>query len=149
MGAIKLVYLGGAATRGPGTIASLVRHAQHFAGSEIVLVDIQAERLALVERLGRRIIADAGVDLNLSSTLDRAAALDGADAVLASFRPGGFEARCLDEAIPLKHGLIGQETQGAGGFFMALRSIAVFKGCCSGDGAYLPPGLADQLHQSD
>ena len=127
MGAIKLVYLGGAATRGPGTIASLVRHAQHFAGSEIVLVDIQAERLALVERLGRRIIADAGVDLNLSSTLDRAAALDGADAVLASFRPGGFEARCLDEAIPLKHGLIGQETQGAGGFFMALRSIAVLK----------------------
>jgi 6-phospho-beta-glucosidase len=127
MAAIKLVYLGGAATRGPGTIASLARHARHFAGSEIVLVDIDADRLALVERLGRRLVAEAGADLRLSATLDRAAALDGADAVLASFRPGGFEARQLDECIPLKHGLIGQETQGPGGFFMALRSIAVLK----------------------
>ena len=72
-------------------------------------------------------MADAGVDLRLSATVDRAAALDGAGAVLASFRPGGFEARRLDECIPLKYGLIGQETQGPGGFFMALRSIAVLK----------------------
>jgi len=43
--------------------------------------------------------------------------------VLSSFRPGGFEARCRDEAIPLKYGIIGQETQGPGGFFMALRAI--------------------------
>ena len=38
-----------------------------------------------------------------------------------------FEARYLDESIPLKHGVIGQETQGPGGFFMALRSINVMK----------------------
>ena len=49
MAPIKLVYLGGAATRAPGTIAALVRHARHFAGSEIVLVDIDVDRLALVE----------------------------------------------------------------------------------------------------
>jgi 6-phospho-beta-glucosidase len=81
----------------------------------------------LVEQLGRRLIAEAGADLRLSATTDRAAALDGAGAVLASFRAGGFEARRFDECIPLKHGLIGQETQGPGGFFMALRSIAVLK----------------------
>ena len=127
MATIKLVYLGGAATRAPGTVAAFVRHAQHFAGSEIVLVDINPERLALVERLGRRLIAEAGVDLRLTSTLDRTAALDGASAVLAAFRPGGFEARVFDECIPIQHGLIGQETQGPGGFFMALRSIAVLK----------------------
>ena len=127
MAAIKLVYLGGAATRGPGTLASLAQHGQQFAGSEIVLLDIDPERLALVERLGRRLIAEAGADLRLSATTDRAAALDGAGAVLASFRAGGFEARRLDECIPLQHGLIGQETQGPGGFFMALRSIAVLK----------------------
>ncbi|MDE3229308.1 MAG: glycoside hydrolase, partial [Chloroflexota bacterium] len=49
------------------------------------------------------------------------------DAVLTSFRPGGFEARYLDESIPLKHGVIGQETQGPGGFFMALRSIHIMR----------------------
>ena len=42
--------------------------------------------------------------------------------------PGGFEARVLDERIPLRHGVIGQETQGPGGFFMALRSIQVMQG---------------------
>src|SRR5262245_49091362 len=115
MAAIKLVYLGGAATRGPGTIASIVRHAQNFAGSEVVLVDLNAERLALVEQLGRRLIADAGADLRLSATLDRTAALQDASAVLSAFRSGGFEARVLDECIPLKYGLIGQETQGPGG----------------------------------
>ena len=47
--------------------------------------------------------------------------------MLTSFRPGSFEARRLDERIPLKHGVIGQETQGPGGFFMALRTIHVFK----------------------
>jgi 6-phospho-beta-glucosidase len=50
-----------------------------------------------------------------------------ADAVLTSFRPGGFEARVLDERIPLAHDVIGQETQGPGGFFMALRSIAAMQ----------------------
>src|ERR671931_32183 len=56
------------------------------------------------------------------------AGLADCDAVLTSFRPGGFEARYLDESIPLKHGVIGQETQGPGGFFMVLRSIHVMQG---------------------
>ena len=62
------------------------------------------------------------------ATTDRRAGLADCDAVLTSFRPGGFEARYLDESIPLKHGVIGQETQGPGGFFMALRSIHVMQG---------------------
>ena len=64
----------------------------------------------------------------MSATTDRRAGLDGCDAVLTSYRPGGFAARVLDERIPLSHGVIGQETQGPGGFFMALRSIHVMKG---------------------
>jgi len=63
------------------------------------------------------------VDIRVTTTTDRAAGLTDADVVLTSFRPGGFEARALDERIPLRHGVIGQETQGPGGFFMALRSI--------------------------
>jgi 6-phospho-beta-glucosidase len=64
----------------------------------------------------------------VSYTTDRRAGLQDCDAVLTSLRPGGFEARYLDEAIPLKHGVIGQETQGPGGFFMALRTIHVMQG---------------------
>src|SRR3954453_13121153 len=72
-----------------------------------------------------------GLDIAVTATTDRRAALDGSDAVLSSFRPAGFEARALDERIPLSHGLIGQETQGAGGFFMALRAITVLREVCA------------------
>ena len=127
MAAIKLVYIGGGSTRAPGTVASLIVRGAAFVGSEVVLVDLDADHLRIVERLACQMAAARGLDLRVSSTTDRVAGLTDADIVLASFRPGGFEARILDETIPLRHGIVGQETQGPGGFFMALRSIAVFR----------------------
>ena len=75
--------------------------------------------------------AARGLDITISATTDRRAALRDCDAVLSSFRPGGFQARALDERIPLDMGVMGQETQGPGGFFMALRAIAVLKELCA------------------
>jgi 6-phospho-beta-glucosidase len=120
---LKIAYVGGGSTRGAGTMASFVEQAENFAGSEIVLIDLDEERLELVARLARRIAAAKGADLTITATTDRRAGLDGADAVLTSYRPGGFEARVLDERIPLRYDVIGQETHGPGGFFMALRSV--------------------------
>ncbi|MBD3780574.1 MAG: glycoside hydrolase [Micrococcales bacterium] len=128
MAAIKLVYIGGGSSRAAGTMASFLWHGKEFAGSHVVLQDLDADRLAVVERIARRIAEAQGLDITISSTTDRRAALTDADAVLSSFRPGDFAARALDERIPLKHGVIGQETQGPGGFFMALRSITEFQG---------------------
>jgi 6-phospho-beta-glucosidase len=108
-------------------MASLIAQAEHFDGSEVVLIDLNAERLELVQKLAKRIASNQGVDLTITTTTDRAAGLADCDYVLTSFRPGGFEARYVDERIPLDHGMIGQETQGIGGFFMALRSVAVMK----------------------
>jgi 6-phospho-beta-glucosidase len=127
MAAIRLTYVGGGSTRAPGTVASLIVRGASFAGSEVVLVDLDEDRLAIVQRLATRMAETRGLDLRVTTTTDRVAALTDADVVLASFRPGGFEARALDERIPLRHGVIGQETQGPGGFFMALRSIHVFR----------------------
>lgn len=128
MARIKLAYIGGGSTRGPGTVASLVQQGAAFGGSEVVLIDLDPERLDLVKRIADNMIRARGLDLSITTTTDRRAGLADCDAVLTSFRPGGFEARYLDESIPLKHGVIGQETQGPGGFFMALRSIAVMQG---------------------
>lgn len=127
MAAIRLAYIGGGSTRAPGTVAALVERGAAFAGSEVVLVDLDPEHLDVVRRLAERMAWFRGTDLRVRATTDRAEALDGADVVLTSFRPGGFGARALDETIPLRHGVIGQETQGPGGFFMALRSIAVMR----------------------
>lgn len=103
-------------------------HGVRFQGSEVVLIDLVPERLAIVERLATRMARARGLDIRFRSTTDLRAGLTDVDAVLSSYRPGGFEARVLDERIPLEHGIIGQETQGPGGFFMALRSIHVLQG---------------------
>jgi 6-phospho-beta-glucosidase len=122
---IKLVYIGGGSTRAPGTVASIVQHGKAFEGSEVVLVDLNEDHLEVVRTIAEKMAKAAGVDISVTATTDREAALRDADAVLSSFRPGGFEARRLDERIPLSHGVIGQETQGPGGFFMALRTIHI------------------------
>ncbi len=127
MARLKWVYLGGGSTRAPGTMASFVAQGENFSGSEVVLVDLDQDRLEIVAALTRRFAAVQGLDLIVRTTTDRTEALPDADAVLSSFRPGGFEMRVLDERIPLKHGVIGQETQGPGGFFMALRSVHVIR----------------------
>src|SRR6202011_4585997 len=94
---------------------------------EVVLIDLDAERLGIVQTLAQKMARARGLDLTIRATTNRREGLQDCDAVLTSFRPGGFEARYLDESIPLKYGVIGQETQGPGGFFMALRSIHVTK----------------------
>lgn len=120
---MRIAYVGGGSTRAPAVARGLVERAAAFAGSEVALIDLDAGRLATIERLARRMAEAAGADIRFEATTDRRAGLAGADIVLTSFRPGGFEARRLDEAVPLRHGVIGQETQGPGGLFMALRAV--------------------------
>ena len=127
MARIKIAYLGGGSTRAAGTMASFLHTGEDFDGSEVVLIDLDADRLDLIRRLAERMAKARGLDITITATTDRRAGLTDVDAVLSSFRPGGFEARVHDERIPLSQGVIGQETQGPGGFFMALRSINVLQ----------------------
>src|SRR6266496_735951 len=127
MARIKLAYIGGGSTRAAGTMASFVHQGENFDGSEVVLIDLNEEHLRIVQTLARKMARAKGLDITFTTTTNRREGLRDCEAVLTSFRPGGFEARYLDESIPLKHGVIGQETQGPGGFFMALRSIHVTK----------------------
>ncbi|BAS13243.1 probable 6-phospho-beta-glucosidase [Arthrobacter sp. Hiyo8] len=53
------------------------------------------------------------------------AALPGTDFIFSAIRVGGLEGRAADERIALEHGVIGQETVGAGGISYALRTIPV------------------------
>jgi 6-phospho-beta-glucosidase len=127
MARIKLAYIGGGSTRAAGTMASFIHQGENFDGSEVVLIDLDEDRLRIVQTITQKMAHARGLDITVTITTNRREGLQGCDAVLTSFRAGGFEARYLDESIPLKHGVIGQETQGPGGFFMALRSIHVTK----------------------
>ena len=90
MARIKLVYLGGGSTRAAGTMASFMANGADFDGSEVVLVDLDPDRLELIRTLAEKMARARGLDIAVTATTDRRAALDGCDAVLSSFRPGGF-----------------------------------------------------------
>lgn len=127
MARIKIVYIGGGSTRAPGTVATIVQQGHALAGSEVVLVDPHSEGTALTQKIAQGYCRAGQFDITITIETDRRRALEGADVVLTAFRPGGFAARVLDEKIPLRHGVIGQETQGPGGFFMALRALHVLQ----------------------
>ncbi len=128
MAKIKLAYLGGGSSRAAGTMASLIAHGREFEGSEVVLIDQRPDELEIVRTLAEKMARSEGLDLTVTATTERRDGLAGVDAVLTSFRPGDFQMRLQDELIPMRHGVIGQETQGPGGFMMSLRSVQVFQG---------------------
>ena len=74
-------------------------------------------KLDIIFDLCQRMIDNAGVPMKLYKTLDRREALKDADFVTTQLRVGQLPARELDERIPLSHGYLGQETNGAGGLF--------------------------------
>lgn len=123
----KIVTIGGGSSYTPELIEGFIKRYEELPVRELWLVDIEEgrEKLSIITDLARRMVEKAGVPMEIHSTLDRREALPGADFVTTQFRVGGLAARALDESIPLKHGLIGQETNGAGGMFKALRTIPV------------------------
>ena len=122
---VKITVVGGASTYTPELVEGFVARADRLPIDELVLLDPDLERLAVVGGLARRILARRGWTGRLLETGDRAAALDGADFVILQLRVGGQAARLLDETIPLRFGCIGQETTGPGGFLKALRTVPV------------------------
>jgi 6-phospho-beta-glucosidase len=122
---LKVVVVGGGSTYTPELIDGFTRRADRLPIDELVLHDIDRERLAVVGGLADRMLRRGrwGGRLVLSGDLD--AAVDGADFVLLQLRVGGQAARLMDETLPLQFGTIGQETTGAGGFAKALRTIPI------------------------
>src|SRR3954454_9090439 len=87
---LKIAYVGGGSTRAAGTMASFIEQGENFVGSEVVLIDLDGDRLGLIRELATRMAAARGLELTVSATTDRRAGLDACDAVLTSYRPGGF-----------------------------------------------------------
>src|SRR5918995_1541724 len=121
----RITVVGAGSTYTPELVEGFARRTDRLPIDELVLLDIDPERLDVVGGLARRMLDRLGWGGQLTLTGDRDAALDGADFVLLQLRVGGQAARLVDETLPLSFGVIGQETTGAGGFAKALRTIPV------------------------
>jgi 6-phospho-beta-glucosidase len=122
---MRIVVIGGASTYTPELIDGMIVRGAALGLREIWLVDPNQERLAVVGAFARRMVDHAGAPFRVELTGDRRRALEGADFVLTQLRVGGNQARHEDELLGRRHGLIGQETTGVGGFAKALRTIPV------------------------
>ncbi|PLP05489.1 6-phospho-beta-glucosidase [Klebsiella pneumoniae] len=127
MSGLKIVVIGGGSRYTPELIEGLLNRYHEMPVASLWLVDIEEgkEKVEIIAGLARRMIAKAGLTIEVVATLDRESALRDADFVCSQFRAGCLDARISDERISLKYGLIGQETNGLGGFANACRTIPI------------------------
>ena len=124
---VKIVTIGGGSSYTPELVEGFINRYDTLPIKELCLVDIPEgkEKLETVGALAQRMVKKAGLHMKVTLSYDRREALKGADFVTTQMRIGRLPARILDERIPISHGMIGQETNGAGGMFKAFRTIPV------------------------
>jgi alpha-galactosidase len=130
----KIAFVGAGSTVFTRTLVNDLLAMPELAGTTtLALMDIDAERLAASELVARRLVAARGAGARVEATLDRGAALDGADYVVTSFQVGGYRpATVVDFEVPKRFGLrqtIG-DTLGVGGIMRGLRTIPVLLDVC-------------------
>ncbi|HGH3375195.1 TPA: 6-phospho-beta-glucosidase [Kluyvera cryocrescens] len=124
---VKLVVIGAGSSYTPELIEGVIKNHHQLPVSHIAFVDVEMgkKKMDIIFQLTKRMLDKAGLAIEVSQTLDRGNALQGADFVVTQLRVGGIDARIIDEKLPKSYGFIGQETNGAGGMFKALRTIPV------------------------
>jgi len=121
---MKLTFIGAGGVRTPLVIQSILNFQDRLPLETVCMMDIDPERLDLIKLACKPRLAK-GTKFNIEWTTDARKAIRGADFIVTTFREGSLESRVIDEQVPLKYGVLGQETTGPGGFAMALRTIPV------------------------
>lgn len=121
----KVTIIGGGGIRTPLVIHGLIQAQSQLNLTEVALYDIDQERLAITAALSKEAVRQQDGELNITTSTDLAESVTGASFIIHSIRVGGIAARARDERLAIEHGIAGQETTGAGGLAMALRTIPV------------------------
>jgi 6-phospho-beta-glucosidase len=127
---MKLTIIGGAGVRTPRLIPAIVRRAERLNLQEVWLMDTDARKLELIGGLCQAVAKRYAASFQVILSSDAREAIRGASHVITTIRPGLEQGRATDERIAFKHGILGQETTGAGGFAMAMRSLPIILDYC-------------------
>ena len=122
---LKAAVIGAGSTYMPELIEGFIQRRESLNIQTFYFMDINREKLEIVGGLAKRMLLSKGFTGKIVLTGDLDETIAGADYIIAQIRVGGMAARIRDEKIPLKHGLLGQETTGIGGFMNALRTVPV------------------------
>lgn len=119
----SIVIAGGGSTFTPGIVLMLLENLDRFPLSMIKFYDNDGERQDTIARACEILIREKDPSIKFVATTDPKEAFSDIDFVMAHIRVGKYKMRELDEKIPLKYGIVGQETCGPGGISYGLRSI--------------------------
>lgn len=138
---MNIAIIGGAGVRTINFINGLILAQDSLQVDEIRLYDIDKVKLDIISQLAKYVVKRNRSQLRVVVADTTAVLLQGADVVVTTLRVGADHSRVLDERIALKYGLIGQETTGVGGFFMAARTIPVLLAYMSDIRKYAPNAI--------
>ncbi len=127
---INVAVIGSGSTYCPELVDGLIKASDTLKLKKLSLMDIDERKRTIVGGLCVRMLKNANLDCRVIMTDSLEEALTDADFIVTQIRVGKLPARHLDETIPLKYNLIGQETTGIGGFFKALRTIPAMAEIC-------------------
>jgi len=128
----KITFIGAGSVVFARRLISDILYHPELRGSTLSLMDINGERLGLIDNLARLMVSKFAPNARVESTVNRREALKDSDYVIIMIQVGGLEAFDLDINIPLKYG-VNQEvgdTIGPGGVFRGLRTIPVLLDIC-------------------
>ena len=129
----KIAFIGAGSTVFAKNLLGDILSFPELAESTISLMDIDPERLRTSEIVAHKVAEFFGAKPKIEATLDRRAALDGANYAISMFQVGGYKpSTVIDFEIPKKYGLRQTiaDTLGIGGIMRGLRTIPVFLDIC-------------------
>lgn len=135
---MKIGVIGGAGVRTVIFINGLLKRYKKLNIDEVVLYDIDRQKLEIIAKLCRHVVSREGRDLVVRHVAEPVDAIRGMDYIVTTLRVGGDHSRVVDETVALKNNVIGQETTGVGGFSMAVRTIPVLLDYCRMIEQYAP-----------
>ncbi|WP_298067206.1 6-phospho-alpha-glucosidase [uncultured Cetobacterium sp.] len=119
----SILIAGGGSTFTPGIILMLLDNLEKFPIRQIKMYDNDAKRQAKIGDACAILLKERAPEIEFSYSTKPEEAFTDIDFVMAHIRVGKYPMRELDEKIPLKHGVVGQETCGPGGVAYGMRSI--------------------------
>ena len=122
-----ITIAGAGSARVPALLGNLIEYKDRFPVRKIIMYDIDNERMEQMEAYDRLVLKSYYPEVEVVFTTDADIAYSKTDFIFCQMRVGKGEMRSYDEKIPLKYGLVGQETCGPGGFSYGMRSLQGMK----------------------
>ncbi|MEM2321939.1 MAG: alpha-glucosidase/alpha-galactosidase, partial [Candidatus Bathyarchaeia archaeon] len=122
---MKLVVIGAGSLAFTPELLAEMAISEVFKGVEIGLVDIDEEKLRVMEKVASRVINETRAEISVEVSVDRRELLKNADFVVITIAVGGVKGIETDVKVAEKYGIYHTvaDTVGPAGFSRALRHI--------------------------